>query len=116
MRKIITFLFFISLFSTDICFPQSYNWKSLSARRNLVSILFISSTEGWIYGGDIVYKTTDGGVTWSYPLKLNYKIGGTTYYSGHRSPRLMYFNDSLKGWAAQYTNILLKTINGGNSW
>ena len=90
----------------------SYNgWNLVSTRRNLTSIVFISDNKGWIFGGDIAYKTVDGGLTWSYPVKMNYGIG-----VGNSSPRLMYFIDSLYGWSAQYSNILLKTTNGGNYW
>ena len=110
MKKI----FFISILFA-LVFNHTYasynGWNVLSTRKHLSNIIFISDNKGWIFGGDIAYKTIDGGLTWSYPIKMNYNIG-----AGERSPKLMYFIDSLYGWSAQSSSILLKTTNGGDYW
>ncbi|MBL7129499.1 MAG: hypothetical protein ISS16_11025, partial [Ignavibacteria bacterium] len=116
MKKVfLIFLLFLFILVISYCHAQYNNWRVVSLQRNLNSIIFVSENKGWIYGGDYSYKTDDGGVTWSNPIK-QYPIIGWEYSTVYRSPRLVYFIDSLYGWAAQYTEILLKTTNGGENW
>lgn len=68
-----------------------------------------------MFSGDIRYKTTDGGNTWSLPMQTSPSVGlsGGSYFT---YPNYLSFSDSLTGWACQYSNVLLKTTNGGNNW
>ncbi|MFC2092773.1 YCF48-related protein [Bacteroidota bacterium] len=114
MKKVFLFSTLLLLLINN-CSYASYNgWNLLSTRRNLTSIVFISDTKGWIFGGDIAYKTIDGGLSWSYPIKMNYNIG-VSFGTGF-SFKSVFFVDSLYGWAAQRNEILLRTTNGGDYW
>ncbi len=113
MKKIILFLMLIFLICQTI-FGQ-LQWHTQCTRRPLTSINFISLSNVRIFGGDISYKSSDGGNSWSYPLSQNPPIGTIPVY-GWRTPSVIYFLDSLRGWACQYDNKILKTTNGGNTW
>ena len=109
MKKVLLITTFLLLFINN-CSYASYNgWNLLSTRRNLNSIIFISDSKGWIFGGDIAYKTNDGGLAWSYPIRMNYNIGEAANRSVH-------FIDSLYGWSARNDHYLLRTTNGGDYW
>ncbi len=103
------------LFFTSNCFGQSESWQVLNIARPLTSINFISPTKGWIFGGDFSYKTIDGGMTWSLPIQFSLPVGSIPVF-GIRSPETIFFIDSLRGWACQYSGVLLKTTNGSSSW
>ena len=112
------------------------------------SVFFIDSNTGWIAGENIlqkglIYKTTDGGISWSLlssdTLKactsvyfadtnhgwvsgregniLNSTDGGTGWSlqsSGTTSNlNSIFFTDNLTGWAAGSNGTILKTNNGG---
>ncbi len=69
-----------------------------------------------------VYKTTDGGKSWSHVLKVNDDTGATELVVDHESPTILYaamyqrrrtvfgFNGSGEGSA------LYKSIDGGDTW
>ncbi|MGH7597372.1 MAG: YCF48-related protein, partial [bacterium] len=80
------------------------------------SVHFIDAKTGWAVGYDthsfsgsfgIVYKTTDGGSTWS---KLP-EIGPANLFL-----YFVYFNDDSTGWAAGSNGTILKTRNGARTW
>lgn len=113
VKKIFLLVAFI-LLNTNIVFAQSEYWRILTTTRPLTSINFLTPAKAWIFGGDIGYRTTDGGVTWSQPIELSTPVGGISVYDF--SPKLLFFIDSLRGWACQFSNSLLKTVDGGNTW
>ncbi|MBI5216249.1 MAG: T9SS type A sorting domain-containing protein [Ignavibacteriae bacterium] len=96
-------------------------WIKLRSVMNeqLYKIQFIDSYTGWMVGmanppGDaLVYKTTDGGLSWSaIPIGLD-GIATTC----------MYFVNAMTGWivvdagpAGPIISHILKTTNGGDSW
>jgi len=80
------------------------------------SVHFIDAKTGWAVGYDrhifsgsfgIVYKTTDGGSTWS---KLP-EIGPANLFL-----YFVYFTDDSIGWAAGSGGTILKTTNGARTW
>ena len=114
MRKIqLAVTLFIILM--NISFSQSENWKTLKVKRELNSIKFLTNTNALVFGGDYSYKSTDGGETWSPPVKMNVNVGIPSG-SGFVSYDEIFFIDSLYGWACQSNKNILKTMNGGISW
>ncbi len=100
----------------DIVHSQSYQWKVKSLRRTPTSIHKLSNNNLRIYAGEISYRSTDNGLSWSDPIIMNPQIGTLNSNGFPESTELVYFSDSLIGWACQYNNVLQKTTNGGNTW
>ena len=67
-------------------------------------VFFIDASTGWVVGSSI-YKTTDGGTSW-------------TKQYGNSSSELdaISFSDPLNGWATGYNNLVLHTTDGGQTW
>lgn len=75
-------------------------------------VFFISDTVGWALNGSFasVYKTTDGGATWT--LQLNETALGANYYF-----RNIEFLTPDIGFVGTLTNNkFFKTIDGGTTW
>src|SRR5688572_12770167 len=74
-------------------------------------LCFIDSLYGWyIAQNDTIYKTTNGGYTWS-SIRVN-----PTYFSSMKG---IYFTNSTTGWLAGFSsnnNKIAKTTNGGLNW
>jgi len=114
MKKTFLFTILLIVSITITGYAQSDGWKILTIARELSSINMISSTKGYVYGGDIAYKTTDAGLSWSYPQIMNPTVGFSFYYT-NSEPADVIFIDSLKGWSPYINNQLVKTVNG-TSW
>lgn len=73
------------------------------------TVFFIDRYVGFAAGGNfsstLIFKTTNSGSTWS--LVRNTFEGGILG---------LFFQDFHKGWACGYNGIILKTINGGQTW
>lgn len=102
---------------------QHWNPVSISTDASLQSASFVNGRIGWMAGvhyntgpGDadrgLVFKTTDGGMTWTMQLNVS-------------NMQLFYavtFVDTNTGWAAggDYgfpgTGFIMKTIDGGETW
>jgi len=91
---------------------KGVTWERLdtSIKGDFTSVHFINDMEGWI--GDrtptsaeqpMVYKTVDGGTTWT-----------PTGYTGRSIVDLFFVNDTL-GWATSADSIRV-TKNGGETW
>lgn len=116
MKRLILFEIVIILLLNSNSYSQEFTWKIKSLRRPLTSIHKISSNNIWIFGGEIAYKSTNNGNSWLDPIKMNIPVGGLSNNQYPESNGLIYFTDSLTGWACQYSDALLKTTNGGNNW
>lgn len=87
-------------------------WLPQNINRNysFYSIYFIDQFIGYAAGTDggqeIIYKTTDGGVTWN----LNYR------YSMNLRLNSICFRDINNGWAIGNNNRILHTTDGGSLW
>jgi photosystem II stability/assembly factor-like uncharacterized protein len=77
--------------------------NNITASEAISAIQFINADTGWYFGGN-VYRTTDGGLTWSQLTGLLYPVSG------------MYFLNDQSGWCVGPNGKLFKTINGGLDW
>ena len=86
---------------------------------DLHAVCFKDALNGCVIGEDLIYKTSNGGVTWE-PIK-NLPFGENDYFTFES---LCYTNAST-GWIAgdlfvnppgQHHKIILKTTNAGTSW
>lgn len=77
---------------------------------DLEKLFFLNDTLGFVGGWKFLYKTTDGGKTWSNNLlQSDYQV------------KKIHFRTPLLGYVAAHSNILmrsviLKTTDGGNNW
>src|SRR4051812_32461551 len=67
-------------------------------------IWFISDTTGFASAGGLIYKTTDGGNSW------------TPVSTGTPKINSFFFVNTLTGYAAGDTKTILKTVDGGATW
>ncbi len=68
------------------------------------SLYFIDNTVGWYVGGSKIYKTTNGGTSF------------TPYNTLANELFDIYFADSDNGWAIGRLSSILRTTNGGETW
>ncbi|MEZ4823014.1 MAG: T9SS type A sorting domain-containing protein [Ignavibacteria bacterium] len=66
------------------------------------SLIFINKNNGWISGLQDIYYSSNGGLNWTTQTTDH-----LVKYNG------IYFIDSLTGWAAGDSGIILKTTTGG---
>lgn len=123
------------------------SWFNVNTAPVIEDMSFLNNDTAWYvdpnsFGGG-VYRTTNGGTSWTNQLNLgssnpdhvyfyNGRIGfisetnnyirkttdgGTSWFIivNGQSFRDMYFVDSLRGWYA-YSSNMYKTTNGGNDW
>ncbi len=83
-------------------------WTSQTSNTNAVilSFSFISGTTGWFNTPTLVFKTTDGGATWSNVSTITTGIVQLN------------FIDANTGWVVtqDFSNQIRKTTNGGVTW
>ena len=77
-----------------------------SNRLEITSIYFINNLVGYCVGDNVIYKTNDGGQTWSENQISN--LGGKMMK--------IKFSDNRNGFIVCTFDKILKTTNGGNSW
>ena len=76
----------------------------LQSSEKLSSLSFINKNTGWCIGGKSIFKTTNGGISWSQEnLPTSKNIRSIT------------FIDEKHGWIGG-DGILLRTIDGGEIW
>jgi len=99
----------------NLCYSQIGNWKVLTLQRELFSINFMTQNKVSIFAGDYTYRSTDGGIYWSLPVKNTSNIGfsGGSHFT---YPNYICFVDSIYGWATQNNTTIIRTTNGGLFW
>lgn len=87
-------------------------WQDISSisilSGELISVYFLNSDTGFVgrnITNNAMYKTEDGGLTWS-------QVFG---YSGQSCYTIKFLNDTL-GYAGAYNSRIFRTTNGGNNW
>jgi len=72
---------------------------------DLLSVFFINQDIGWASGWGKLYKSTNGGISWSEK-----QTGVNT-----RIWDVLFLNQN-EGWATAYPNVLLHSTDGGETW
>ncbi|WP_338733196.1 YCF48-related protein [Mangrovimonas cancribranchiae] len=105
---LILFLFSISLYSQT--------WQSTSIANNANNqrfddVFFLNETTGWAANGyyAAVYKTTDGGVSWTEQLNES-DLGGGYYFRN-----IEFLNDNID-FLGTLNGEFFKTTDGGQNW
>jgi len=107
MKKIISFLFLLSLLVSNTCYSQS-GWfesqtnivyRGLHKNGNMINVAC---------EGGAVLRTTDNGNTWKYVRNGSISYTYDNFYC-------VYFLNQATGLAAGFSSIV-KTTNGGDNW
>lgn len=112
MRK----FFFLALFCT-ISMQAQLQWRPLATavtnpnNQRFDDVYFINDNVGWAANGAYasVYKTTDGGATWT--MQLNEAMLGGNYYFRN----IEFLNENI-GFLGTLDGVVFKTIDGGQNW
>lgn len=126
-----------------ITYDGGKTWKYVGAGPSKAwDVFFLNRKIGWAAGGPLIYKTGDGGGSWTGPVRfpglvraihfvdsnLGYAVGegGVVFYTtdgGSEWSRLhsgtninlysIAFTSALTGWITGENGALLKTTNGG---
>lgn len=106
--QVFIFLFTVTLFSQT--------WQTTSITPNINGqrfddVFFLNENEGWAANGfyAAVYKTTDGGLTWTEQL-TEAMLGGSYYF------RNIEFLNSNIGFLGTLNGEFFKTSDGGSNW
>lgn len=82
---------------------ESWNQNNIAQDYSLCSIYFLSENIGYAFGGYNLYRTIDGGLTWS------------NIYSSNSQFLDLVFNDEMNGWAVCDFRIY-STTDSGITW
>jgi photosystem II stability/assembly factor-like uncharacterized protein len=89
---------------------NDWNLQSLSGDY-FTTVFFIDESTGWVVGhqspNGIILKTTNGGTNW---IDISPNIVSDKYVGG------VYFLDAFTGWVVGNDGLVIKTIDGGDSW
>lgn len=112
MKKILLLIF---VFTTSL--QAQLQWRPLASaitnidNQRFDDVFFINDNVGWAANGAYaaVYKTTDGGATWTTQV-TEQSLGGNYYF------RNIEFLDENRGFLGTLNSLFLKTIDGGTTW
>ncbi|HSD64569.1 MAG TPA: YCF48-related protein [Ignavibacteriaceae bacterium] len=92
------------------------NWSTQYSNDslNIVNLFFLNTLRGWASAwsndfepyGTFILETTNGGLNW---IKTRFRVG-------EKFANTFYFLDTLKGFAAGYPNLFMRTTDGGANW
>jgi photosystem II stability/assembly factor-like uncharacterized protein len=95
---------------------QSLNINGLGTQQynyTFKSVYFVSETEGWSIGANgsasLILKTSDAGLSWT-SQEVPIITGASS------SLNCVHFINSQVGWAGGVYGIILKTVDGGETW
>jgi len=111
MKFLKFFFLFLSLCSFSQTWQATTNIVSNTGGQRFDDVFFLDENIGWAANGyyAAVYKTTDGGLTWTEQL-TEAMLGGDFYF------RNIEFLNSNIGFLGTLSGVFLKTIDGGNNW
>jgi photosystem II stability/assembly factor-like uncharacterized protein len=91
--------------------------ETLSTRENLIQVCFFNKEVGWIFSETNIYKTENGGNTWSrIPFKIKEKeVVSTCQFINRKIGWIVVQRNADYSDDTQYFKVL-KTTNGGKSW
>ncbi len=112
MRKV-----FLLLVLSSFSINAQLQWRALPAaltnpnNQRFDDVFFIDENIGWAANGAYaaVYKTIDGGATWSTQL-TEATLGGNYYFRN-----IEFLNENI-GFLGTLNGVVLKTIDGGDHW
>lgn len=112
MKKIFLGCLFFSAFV-----QAQLQWRPLSAafsntnNHRFDDVFFLNENLGWAANGEsaAVYKTTDGGTTWTTQINET-SLGGNYYFRN-----IEFLNENI-GFVGSLNNLFLKTTDGGDHW
>ncbi|WP_412986303.1 YCF48-related protein [Pontimicrobium sp. IMCC45349] len=110
---------FATLLLLLICFNLNAqaNWQPIpeiasnTNNQRFDDVFFLNDNLGWAANGyyAAVYKTTDGGITWTEQLNEDI-LGGSFYFRN-----IEFLNENV-GFLGTLNGIFFKTTDGGNNW
>lgn len=111
-------LYHLLLLSSLSLFAQ-LQWRPLTSiltnidNQRFDDVFFLNDNIGWAANGAYaaIYKTVDGGATWTLQLSENSDILPGNYYF-----RNVEFLDENIGFVGTLNGKFLKTVDGGNNW
>ncbi|HET9887254.1 MAG TPA: YCF48-related protein, partial [bacterium] len=90
---------------------ESIGYPELPGTYWIEDVKFTDRFNGWLVGldqdfghGKSIYRTTDGGSTWTQPLSQNSFLWAVDFIDGNH------------GWIASIGPLYLRTTNGGANW
>lgn len=92
-------------------------WNQLKpSNKHFRSVTFTDQTSGWISGTDggipnstsALYRTTDGGATWSDMSGMNLGLS--------QNLNAVFFPDAQTGFCVGSGSVIMKTSDGGSTW
>ncbi len=111
--KLVLTIFFAGMYSV---FGQTPTWQAIQSIANTDNqrfddIFFLNQNVGWAANGGhaAIYKTTDGGETWTEQINET-DLGINLYF------RNIEFLDENIGFIGTLNNKVYKTTNGGTNW
>src|SRR5690554_2348072 len=102
-----TLLILLTLLLAGASFAQNWNILDLPSSTRYDDVFFLDETTGWTINSSqyTVYKTTDGGDTWTSQFESNQEY-----------LRNISFLDEDRGFLGTLSPSFYKTINGGQTW
>lgn len=96
-------------------------WSQLPQSGSIVVFTFLDTLHGWGGYDWLLYKTTDGGISWQFQTEIRDDtepgVGPEVYFNA------LSFLDSLNGWAfgdifyhGIISEAIYRTTDGGNTW
>ena len=109
---LLIFLFTISL-SAQLQWQPLPSMIANGNNQRFDDVFFINDSVGWAANGAYasVYKTIDGGVTWTLQLSENSAALPGNYYFRN----IEFLNENI-GFVGTLNGVFLKTIDGGSTW
>jgi photosystem II stability/assembly factor-like uncharacterized protein len=88
------------------------NWLIQGCYGPLKSVSYIDTNNCFIVGGDTIFKSTDGGITWTSQTIENTRLNGVYFSDVNTGTVVGYVYDTLSCGIG----VIIRTTDGGNTW